>query len=207
MRARLGGLALLAGVLLALGAVLNAFQVVAEAKHAGGISQYLGGERWQTHPRFVVWVFSFPLAGALVLMGAALRRTRLPVALAIGLPFAFYGLTVAVGLALTFPGVVPGFFGAGGVINAVCILATLYLCAASIRRERPWPGLLRGVGYLSLAAAAWFTCGVFSTPGAVVLVQLGPDPAVVTDLAHKLMLLWVLGWTSTALGFALERRA
>jgi hypothetical protein len=206
LRTRLARLALYAGILVALFAVLNTFPEIRGARRAGGVLEYLGVERWQEHPRFVFWGFSLPLAGALALMSAALRHTRMPSALAVALPLGALALIVVVGLVATFPTLVPGFFGAGGAINAVCILLTIYLCTASIQREKPWPGLLRSVGYLSMAAAVWFTCGLFSTPGAVALPELGRDPAVVTDLAHKIMILWVFGWVSTALGFALERK-
>jgi hypothetical protein len=168
--------------------------------------QYLGVARWQEHGPFVLWAFSFPLSTALVLMAALLRNRAIPGKLAVGLPIGFLVGCVFLGLVLTFPVVVPGFFGLGGSIMATGFLIAIYLSGMKIRPEDPWPGLLRSLGYLTFAFAAVWTCGVFSTPGGLLLPGAPTDQAAITDLAHKLQLSWVIGWVSTALGFVFERR-
>lgn len=85
LRTGMARLALYAGVLVALLAVLNTFPEIRGARRAGGTLEYLGVERWQEHPRLVSWAFSLPLAGALTLMSAALRHTGIPIALGFAL--------------------------------------------------------------------------------------------------------------------------
>lgn len=194
------------GALITLWALPNIIVEVEGTKRAGGAVAYLGVSRWQDHARFSFWGFSFPIASALLLMGMALRH-NIPRRLAIGVPLTVMGMLVYVGYVLSFPTVVPAYFGIAGMLNAVSVLIIVLRCASHIRKDDPWPGLLRGVGYVSFNATAWFTCGLLSTPGGVVYANIERSQTVITDLAHKISAAWTLSWMLTAAGYLLEWRA
>src|SRR4051812_9841418 len=97
LRSRFAWIALLAGVIVALYAVGNSIPQVEGAKRAGGAFRYLGVARWQDHLPFVLWAFSLPLAGSLSFMASALRKTAVPVRLAIGVPLGFMVTCVFIG--------------------------------------------------------------------------------------------------------------
>lgn len=205
LRSRAATIALHAGAAVALYSVINAIPQVEGAKGAGGAFSYLGVSRWQDHLPFVLWGFSLPFAGALSFMASALRNTAIAGWLAVGAPLGFMVACVVMGLSLDFPTVVPGLFGIGGVLIAASVVITLALRGAEERLHSPRAWLLRGLGYLNFASATWFTCGLLSTPGAVLFPALEHDQATITDLAHKIMILWVSGWVLTALGVAIGR--
>ena len=205
-RSRVAWITLGAGILIALYAIFNTFTEIEGAIRAGGPLQYLGVSHWRYSLPFVLWGLSLPTAAALALIAAALRDTGVPGKLAVGVTAGFLAVLVGVGVLLTFPTVGSAAFGVGGTIIAIGIMITLYLSGARLRREDPWPGLLRSLGYLAFASAAWFTSGIFTTPGSVSLPGLAQDQAIIRDLAFKVLLFWASGWVLTAVGFVLERR-
>jgi len=168
--------------------------------------QYLGVSHWRDSLPFVLWGLSLPTAAALALLAGTLRHTGVPGKLAVGVTVGFLAVLVVVGVLLTFPTVGSAAFGVAGTIGAIGMMITLYLSGAKLRRDDPAPGLLRSLGYLAFASAAWFTCGIFTTPGAVSLPGLAQDQGIIRDLALKVLLFWASGWVLTTLGLFLERR-
>jgi hypothetical protein len=207
IRSKVGSFVLYAGLVLVAISILWAPSMIRGFKEAGGGPPFAGVARWQESPLLLTFAFSCPLAFSIMMAGAALRVSRASVRLSVAVPLLLWLIVLFFSVVLWSP-TITRLFAVGGTVMAVAICVTIYFSVKRIRPENPWPGLLQGTGYLLFGMLTWFLCGLATPfPGGILYPELKRDYAVLTDIVTKIHLTVLFGWSTTALGFLLDRRA
>ncbi|MCG7904122.1 MAG: hypothetical protein JAY99_15215 [Candidatus Thiodiazotropha lotti] len=167
-----------------------------------------GATGWLT---FLSFAFGFPLGMAVCATGMFMASEP---AAGKRLLFAITALFVALS-AILVPGIAgrapsPYFFGTGGYIILVLVLATLWFWGrhrASLPPEARLGADLQGAGYLCFAVVAWNLCGVGGMPS----FALDPEKMLATGSRgfaigqmKAIMAALVAGWILTAAGYRMS---
>lgn len=156
---------------------------------------------------FGLFAFGFPLGIGLVAIGA-MRGGGTPWRrLLWGGALVACGVVSAALVPLLFGRSLGGaFFGAGGIIILVLVLATTWFWGANRARLPEGSRIstdLKGGGYVCFAMAAWNLCGVGDMPSFALapetMLAVGSQPFAVGQM-KAIMVLLVVGWALTALG-------
>jgi hypothetical protein len=159
---------------------------------------------------FVLFAFGFPLGVGVVAIGAARGSGTSWPRLAWFAALVMGAVSTAVLVPLVFGrSLGGGFFGAGGILILVLVLATAWFWGAD-RARMPagsrTPADLKGGGYVCFAMAAWNLCGVGDMPSFALspetMLAVGSQPFAVGQM-KAIMALLVIGWALTAIGHRL----
>jgi hypothetical protein len=157
---------------------------------------------------FLSFAFGFPLGITVCATGMFMASEP---ATGKRLLFALTALVVALS-AILVPGIAgrapsPYFFGTGGYIILVLVLATLWLWGrhrAGLPPEARLGADLQGAGYLCFAIVAWNLCGLGGMPS----FALDPEKMLATGSRgfaigqmKSIMVALVAGWLLTAAGY------
>jgi hypothetical protein len=206
VRERRGRVLFAAGAVLMVGVTVLGKYFLPEL-HALGFTRFQATATPPQALKALLFAVGFPLGagacvlGALLASGASRRRISLSAAAAVTAAFAAAWLP-----ALTGSGHSPAYFGAGGVLIAVLLIAGAWLWArvrgrldGDARIATDW----MAAGYFCFALAAWNLCGVGGMPGFALyperVIELQTLGFVVGQL-KVVMAFFVLGWLFTVVG-------
>lgn len=148
-----------------------------------------------TGPWFLLWGFGPPLgmlaAGIGILLHSGAKGSTVLIS-GIGI-----SLALVLGMMAASLGHIPPLFGIGGTLILLCFIGILWLWAKERRdlKDSSATGAdLKLVGYVFMAIAAWFTCGIASIPFLKVLADETPTSPI------HVMIYLALGWIFLFLG-------